>query len=108
MIEGLADAGQADAVLGLTATPGRTWNDITKDEELAGFFGGSKVVLEVEGYDNPVEYLLAEGYLARPEFSRIEYQPESSLSPEALKRLARLDVKLAADTGRNLAVIDGS
>lgn len=114
VIEGLADAGQADAVLGLTATPGRTWNDITKDEELAGFFGGSKVVLEVEGYDNPVEYLLAEGYLARPEFSRIEYQPESSLSPEALKRLARLDdysddmlEKLAADTGRNLAVIDG-
>ncbi len=114
VIEGLADAGQADAVLGLTATPGRTWNDITEDEELARFFGGSKVVLEVEGYDNPVEYLLAEGYLARPEFSKIEYQPDSSPSPEALKRLARLDdysddmlEKLAADTGRNLAVIDG-
>lgn len=114
VIEGLADAGQADAVLGLTATPGRTWNDITKDEELAEFFGGSKVVLEVKGYDNPVEYLLAEGYLARPEFSKIEYQAESSPSPEALKRLARLDDysddlldKFAADTRRNLAVIDG-
>lgn len=114
VIEGLADAGQADAVLGLSATPGRSWNDITKDEELARFFGGSKVVLEVEGYDNPVEYLLAEGYLARPDFSKIEYQPESSPSPEALKRLARLDdysddmlEKLAMDTGRNLAVIDG-
>lgn len=114
VIEGLADAGQADAVLGLTATPGRTWNDITEDEELARFFSGSKVLLEVEGYDNPVEYLLTEGYLARPEFSNIEYQPESSPSPEALKRLAQLDdysddmlEKLAADTGRNLAVIDG-
>lgn len=114
VIEGLADAGQADAVLGLTATPGRTWNDITKDEELAEFFGGSKVVLEIQGYDNPVEYLLAEGYLARPEFSKIEYQPESSPSPATLKRLARLDdysddmlEKLAADTGRNLAVIKG-
>lgn len=114
VIEGLADAGQSDAVLGLTATPGRTWNDIAEDEELSRFFGGSKVVLEVESYDNPVEYLLAEGYLARPEFSKIEYQPETSPSPEALKRLARLDdysddmlEKLAADTGRNLAVIDG-
>lgn len=114
VIEGLADAGKADAVLGLSATPGRSWNDITKDEELARFFGGSKVVLEVEGYDNPVEYLLVEGYLARPEFSRIEYQPETSPSPEALKRLARLDdysddmlEKLAMDTGRNVAVIDG-
>lgn len=114
VIEGLADAGQADAVLGLSATPGRSWNDITEDEELARFFGGSKVVLEVDGYDNPVEYLLAEEYLARPEFSKIEYQPESSPSPEALKRLARLDdysddmlEKLAMDTGRNLAVIDG-
>lgn len=114
VIEGLADAGQADAVLGLTATPGRTWNDITEDEELAKFFSSSKVVLEVDGYDNPVEYLLAEGYLARPEFSKITYQPDASPSPEALKRLARLDdysddmlEKLAADTGRNLAVIDG-
>ncbi|MFC3058489.1 DEAD/DEAH box helicase [Paenirhodobacter populi] len=114
VIEGLADAGQADAVLGLSATPGRSWNDIAEDKELARFFGGSKVVLEVDGYDNPVEYLLTEGYLARPEFSRIEYQPETSPSPEALKRLARLDdysddilEKLAMDTGRNLAVIEG-
>lgn len=112
VIESLADAGQSDAVLGLTATPGRSWNDITKDEELAEFFNRSKVVLEVEGYDNPVEYLLAEGYLARPSFSKIEYHPESSPSPLTLKRLARLDdysddilEKLATDVSRNVAVI---
>ena len=66
VIEGLADAGQSDAVVGLTATPGRTWNDVAADERLSQFFGGSKIVLEVEGYDNPVEYLLKEGYLAKP------------------------------------------
>ena len=35
------------ALLGLTATPGRTWDDIDKDGELADFFFGNKVTPEV-------------------------------------------------------------
>ena len=34
-------------LLGLTATPGRTWADIDKDGEVAEFFSGNKVTLEV-------------------------------------------------------------
>ena len=41
------------ALLGLTATPGRTWADIDKDGELADFFSGNKVTLEVPG-DSPI------------------------------------------------------
>jgi DNA repair protein RadD len=51
-------------LLGLTATPGRSWLDVGEDERLADFFGRSKVSLEVEGFDNPVDFLQAEGYLS--------------------------------------------
>ena len=55
------------ALLGLTATPGRTWDDIDKDGELADFFCGNKVTLEVPSH-NPIEYLVDNGFLARPTF----------------------------------------
>lgn len=113
VIEGLADAGQSDAMLGLTATPGRTWNNVEADEQLSEFFGRSKVVLEVDGYANPVEYLLQEGYLARPRFSLIYYSPERAPSASELKKLSKLDdfsddmlEAFASDTARNLAVIE--
>lgn len=61
---------QGMAVLGLTATPGRTTDEAS--EELAEFFHRSKVTIEVESGDT-VEYLIREGYIARPHFKRIEY-----------------------------------
>ncbi|MFN8503502.1 DEAD/DEAH box helicase family protein [Kouleothrix sp.] len=41
----LATQGRTAALLGLTATPGRTWNDVDADAVLAAFFGSRKVVL---------------------------------------------------------------
>jgi superfamily II DNA or RNA helicase len=113
VIDGLADAGQFDAVLGLTATPGRTWNDVAADQRLSEFFSGSKVVLEIDGYANPVAYLLKEGYLATPTFTQIEYPPERSPTASEIKKLARLDdysddllEGFAIDVARNIAIID--
>jgi superfamily II DNA or RNA helicase len=113
LITGLSDAGQSDAILGLTATPGRTWNDITADEELADFFGNSKVVLEIPGYDNPVEYLLSQGYLARPTFSQIDYPADRSEPSIDFNGLARLDDfpeemldTIAENSSRSRAIID--
>lgn len=113
VIEGLCGAGGEGALLGLTATPGRSWNDVTADEVLSDFFNGSKVVLEVGDDPNPVKYLLDNGYLARPSFRQIEYAPAVQPTPQELKRLAALDDypeasldKLAADTARNLAIIE--
>ena len=71
LLERLADAGVKAALLGLTATPGRTWSDISADKELSAFFNHNKVIVKVEGYDNPVEYLMSEGYLARPTFTTL-------------------------------------
>ena len=37
------------SLLGLTATPGRTWADIEQDERLSEYFDRQKVVLNIEG-----------------------------------------------------------
>lgn len=58
-------------LLGLTATPGRTWNDPAKDERLAEYFGRKKVTLTIPGFANPVHYLTTEGYLARATVKRL-------------------------------------
>ena len=63
------------SMLGLTATPGRTYSDIGADRELSEFWSGVKVMLEIPGYSNPVSYLMDEGYLARPTFRIIQAQP---------------------------------
>lgn len=112
VIDALCGMGAAGSVVGLTATPGRTWNDSKADEELADFFGASKVVLEIPDYENPVQYLIEAGYLAKPIFHQLEYTP--SVAPPALSRKEQTGPEeysdavlesLAEDTARNLAVL---
>ena len=59
-------------LLGLTATPGRTWADISEDAKLSDFFGREKVSLDVEGYPDPITFLIDQGFLARPTFRTLE------------------------------------
>ena len=99
-------------LLGLTATPGRTWADIDADEELAAFFGRRKVTLRVEGYDNPIDYLIAQGYLSRATFRSLLYGGGYVPSRQDLARLAQsLDIPpgilnhIAEDERRNLVII---
>ncbi|MXX75360.1 MAG: DEAD/DEAH box helicase [Holophagales bacterium] len=75
------------ALLGLTATPGRTWDDIDEDGRLADFFSGNKVTLEVPGR-NPIEYLIDRGYLARPHFRSLLASPGPRLTERDLVRIA--------------------
>jgi len=108
----LAETGTNNALVGLTATPGRTWSDIAVDERLSDFFGERKVMLEVEGWDDPVSFLMDQGYLARPEFRRLEIEPISELKPHFSKAdvsedydLALLE-SLAGQVERNVAIIN--
>ena len=75
------------ALLGLTATPGRTWADIDKDGKLAEYFSANKVTLEVPG-DNPVEYLISNGFLARPAFRSLLAKPGLELNDRELARIS--------------------
>ena len=80
------------AVLGLTATPGRSWADIDRDGELAQYYAGNKVSLDAPG-DGPVEYLIEKGFLARPRFRTLLAEPGLDMTREELARISRaLDI----------------
>lgn len=108
VIDQLANAGSKHALVGLTATPGRTWSDIAEDEKLSDYFEGRKVVLKIKGWDNPVEYLIEEGYLARPFFKRIEIgiNIESPIKKSETEYSDDLMTELCNSSERNKLIID--
>jgi len=104
----------SNQLLGLTATPGRTWSDIAEDAVLSDFFDNQKVTLEVEGYDDPVSFLIEEGYLARPTFRTLNSEAGLALSEEDVQVLsAAVDVpdtlldRLGDNAQRNLKITIG-
>ncbi|MEI9931851.1 MAG: DEAD/DEAH box helicase [Rhizomicrobium sp.] len=110
LISFIAGKKPGNALLGLTATPGRTWADISKDAELSAFFDNRKVSIEVEGYANAVDFLIERGFLARPSFRVLEI--DSAACAECAKAAGSggdvapeiLDC-LADDSSRNIEVI---
>lgn len=112
VLEILVERTEGSRLLGLTATPGRTWNEPDKDRELADFFARRKVTLAVEGYASPVDYLIDEGYIARPLFVDLKYAAAKQLSATVISALAdALDVpedllaEVATDEQRNLLIL---
>lgn len=100
------------SLLGLTATPGRTWADIAEDERLSDFFARQKVMLEIDGYDNPVTALIEQGYLARPVFHTVAADSGTRLSTQDKRALAAsfdipdvLMSRLTANVQWNLQVV---
>lgn len=65
-----AGRGGNTPIVGLSATPGRTFEGAEGDRRLATFFEGNKVLLDTgrEGASNPVRYLIDNQYLADPDF----------------------------------------
>lgn len=99
-------------LLGLTATPGRTWSDMDADARLADFFQRKKVTLHIPGYHNPVDYLTTEGYLAQVNFRPLMHDGGFELTDADLKKIQdSLDipdsilVRLAEDRLRNLKIV---
>ena len=101
-----------NALLGLTATPGRSWSDISEDRKLSDYFDGRKVMLEVEGYADPVTFLIDQKYLARPVFRTLNSDAGLELTDDDANELSSaIDVptrildRLGTDTRRNLKII---
>lgn len=102
------------ALLGLSATPGRSLLDAHQDMELAQFFRRQKVTLRVPGYDSPIAYLQAEGYLANVEYDYVPYSPGKNIvmTPDEVQRLqSELDLpqsvitRLGQDHKRNFLIV---
>lgn len=101
-----------NALLGLTATPGRTWSDIGEDRKLSDYFEGRKVMLEVEGYEDPVTFLIDKKYLARPVFHTLASEAGFKLDDADVAKLSsatdvpqRVLDRLGADKQRNLKIL---
>jgi DNA repair protein RadD len=100
-------------LLGLTATPGRKYFEVDEDIRLAAFFQKNKVTLKIDGYDSPIDYLRAEGYLSTVTTDPIIYENKSGkLSQKELQSLeSGLDLSQKAlreignDATRNLLII---
>jgi superfamily II DNA or RNA helicase len=99
------------ALLGLTATPGRTWADIHLDEQLADFFERQKITLQIEGFRNPVDYLVSEQYLAEVEYIPLYHDGLEFAEVDVLRIQEELEIpdyvlkRLAGDERRNLLII---
>lgn len=99
-------------MLGLTATLGRSWSDIGEDRKLSDYFDGRKVTLEVEGYDDPVTFLIDQKYLARSVFGTLNSDGGLKLTEKYVNELSSaigvpvqiLD-RLGTDTQRNLKIL---
>ena len=102
-------------ILGLSATPGLTYNDPERDRILARFFNKKKITIPptLTGH-NPIEYLVKNEYLARAHFEQIEYAnqykierltntnligQEFELTTAELKRLSK-------DDKRNIVIVN--
>lgn len=111
-VEVFQTAGKAK-LLGLSATPGRSTYDREQNEKFADFFHYKKVSLKVEGFNSPIEYLQAEGYLAAVTYTDIKYTSSGAdLQPSELAELKQgneppeeLLKRLGLDQQRNLKIL---
>lgn len=102
------------SLIGLSATPGRSTLDDQKNEEFATFFNRQKVKLEIDGYDNPIEFLQDTGYLAKINQHKIPYNhSEIKLTEKQVLHLSSGDdvsteilEKLSLDSKRNIVIIN--
>ena len=73
VIEGLMKSGNC-CLLGLSATPGRI--DDQESEILANIYTRQKVTIKRPGGGCPIDYLIEQGYLAKPRFTKITFQDD--------------------------------
>lgn len=95
-------------LMGLSATPGRTWNDVEVDRELSELFNSKKVTIKAPG--SPVDFLIRHGYIARPTQRPIDYSgvltdAERSSISNALDIPESVLKRLAGEKARNLKII---
>jgi len=77
VVRALSRKRRGTKLLGLTATPGRSWLDVEEDLRLSEFFGSRKIILQTPDERSPIDFLVDEGYLARPTFRHVNLQQSS-------------------------------
>ena len=111
MVETLVTRNPRTPLLGLSATPGRTWADPETDAAVAALFYGNKVTIDFDG-ENPIRRLTDDGYLASVDVSLLNVEPGLKLSDADLAAISTaLDIpetlaaRLGEDEQRNLRIV---
>jgi len=89
ILERLTDLNPECRLLGLSATPGRTYNSPEEDRKLAMLYHQNKVSIQVPGYNDPFEYLVSNGYLSDPEFIDLKIN-DTLLSDDLIEEIKGL------------------
>ena len=99
-------------LIGLSATPGRTWNEPQRDLELANYFYRQKVMIKIDGYISPVDYLVNSGYLAKIEYNKLFHQSGIQLTANDLEYLTthfqfseKVLKEISLDRLRNIKIV---
>ena len=111
IVEAVVTRNQRTPLLGLSATPGRTWGNPEVDTAVAELFQENKVMIDF-GDTNPIKRLTDEGYLATVDFSLLNIEPGIQLSAEDLEEISKaLDIsdslvaRIGQDEQRNLRIV---
>ena len=75
IIDNLAPT-NSTGILGLSATPGRSYRNVEEDIELKNFYYGQKVGLKIEGEKNIINWLVKNKYLAKAKIQRIDFEAD--------------------------------
>jgi DNA repair protein RadD len=101
-------------LIGLSATPGRKTFDDKHNRDFADFFNRNKIGLSIPGYENPIDYLQGEGYLAHINYHNIPYKSEDLILTEGELNSLREGndftseflKRLGLDTKRNIKILN--
>lgn len=106
-------------LIGLSATPGRKWNEMDEDIRLANYFKKHIAKITIPDGRSPTQYLTDEGYLSIKENSVITYESKeiteedrniikrmSNAPAEDLDFDSNLARKIGLDASRNLKIIE--
>lgn len=63
-------------VLGLSATPGRSYRNVEEDLELKNFYYSQKVGLKIDGEKDIINWLIKNKFLAKANMERIEFETD--------------------------------
>lgn len=108
VLEQLIEKHEGRSLLGLTATPGRTWDEPATDKKLAEFFRHKKVTLNKS---DPIGFLVKKGYLAETKIESLDYNKIQYTDKEQRDIVDALDIpkhileKLAKDVQRSLIIL---
>lgn len=89
IVDNIVNLSRYSNLIGLTATPGRTWDDLEEDSKLAKYFKRNIVSIQTKDGESPNAMLTREGYLSQIQWRYCECETPK-LDADDLQLIAKL------------------